>query len=139
MRPPAPRAQRRANGHLLAPGRDARQQQTRHVHACQQQQESHGAKSNSSAGRMYSKSACFIPTTVTSQPASLGVRALMRARDGAQLGLRLRDGDARLEAGDDAEIVAHPALGAQLRDRPWHVEVAGSGCRKSAARTPMTV
>ena len=35
-------------------------------------------KSSSNAGRMYSKSACFIPTTLTSQPASLGVWASMR-------------------------------------------------------------
>ncbi len=35
-------------------------------------------RSNSNAGRMYSKSACFIPTTDTSQPASLGVCRSMR-------------------------------------------------------------
>ena len=55
--------------------------------------------SNSIAGRMYSNSACFIPTTVTSQPASRGVWASMRRAIGAQFGLRLRECDVRVSGG----------------------------------------
>ena len=82
-------------------------------------------RSNSSAGRMYSNSACFHPHhghIPACQPGRLRIDA---ARDGAQLGLRLSDGDARLQAGDDAEIVIRAVLGAQFRDRPGHVKVAG--------------
>ena len=31
---------------------------------------------------------------------------------------------ARLQAGDDTEVVGHALLGAQFRDRPWYVKVA---------------
>ena len=121
----APRAQRRANPHLLAPARDARQQQARHVHAGQQQQKPHRAQQQQQRGPDVFEQRLFHPHhghIPTGQPGRLRIDA---ARDGAQLGLRLGDGDARLQAGDDAEIVVHAVLGAQLRDRPWHVKIGG--------------
>ena len=121
----APRAQCRANRHFLAPAGDARQQQAGHVDAGQQQQKSHRAQQQQQRGPDVFEQRLFHPhhgNIPTRQPGRLRIDA---ARDGAQLGLRLGDRDARLQARDDAEIVVHAVLGAQLRDRPRHVKVAG--------------
>ena len=88
---------------------------------------------------MYSKSACFIPITVTSQPASLGVCASMR----------------RAMALNSACACAMVMFGFSraMTPKSWSTRLLarscatghgtyrsqGSGCQKSAARTPITV